>query len=124
MSDKSYNIEMACVPIIPKYQLGVENAHENIIMNFSDRDIGAVGIKPAVRKSRHVLVVKMFSAIFLCFIFSFTGMVLPLVLGLDDHMYYLVFTNNLCNPVIYYWLNKEFRAEYNDFWKHVWKTFK
>ena len=73
-------------------------------------------------KSKHVLVVKMFAAITVCFFLTNIGLNLVFILALDDKWMYLTFVNNLCNPLIYYWLNKEFRKEYNDFWKKAWKN--
>ena len=71
------------------------------------------------KRSRHLLVVKMFLAVAICFVLSFVAMNLVFTLRLDDRWYYLVFVNNISNPAIYYWLNKEFRKKYNDFWREA-----
>ena len=57
-------------------------------------------------RSKHVLVVKMFLAITVCYFAAFTSLNLVFVFGLDDRWIYLNFINNINNPVIYYWLNK------------------
>ena len=66
----------------------------------------------------------MFGVITVCFILSFSGITLVYILGFDDKWVYLSYVNNLCNPVIYYWLNKEFRGDYNDVWRRVWTKLK
>ena len=80
---------------------------------------GSGGRNP--HSAKHVLVVKMALAITVCFFISNAALSAVFIFHWSNDWVYLVLTNNLCNPVIYYWLNKEFRREYNDFWKRIWK---
>ena len=68
------------------------------------------------KKAKHVVAVKMFLAITFCFMASYLSVVIVIILQLDPKFAYSLFINNLCNPLIYYWLNTEFREQYNAFW--------
>ena len=72
------------------------------------------------KRPKHALVVKMFAAITVCFVVTNIGLNVVFAFGLDDQCMYLAFANNF-NSLIYYWPNKEFRGEHNDFWREAGK---
>ena len=71
------------------------------------------------KPQKHVLVVKMSLAITICFFISMVGVTVPFFFNLSDKFVYCIYLNNISNPIIYYWLNKEFRKEYNDIWQQI-----
>ena len=73
----------------------------------------------AGKPQKHVLVVKMSLAITICFFISIVVLTTPFFFNISDKFSYLLFLNNISNPMIYYWLNKAFRKEYNDIWRRI-----
>ena len=81
-------------------------------------DISFQNIKLKLREG-YVSVVKMFIAITTCYVTSETSYVIIWLFIGQDHLVYLAFFTNVSNPVIYFWLSRDFRQEYCNFWRQT-----
>ena len=68
---------------------------------------------PGLRK-RHVVAVKTFGAVTLCFLASYASAFIVRNGVLPLSAFYMYFLNHICNPVIYFLFNREFRAKVRD----------
>ena len=73
-----------------------------------------VGPQAAVQnggtRRKHVVAVKTFGAVSICFIISYSTVYVMGSRLLPTVVLYLYFLNHICNPVIYLLFNREFRA--------------
>ena len=67
-----------------------------------------------IMRNRHVVAVKTFGAVTLCFLISYTAAYAVRSELLPLYADYLYFLNHICNPVIYILLNREFREKVRD----------
>ena len=100
---------------------------QQVVPNETDngRDQQNDSIRKQVKKrAKHVLIAKMFGAITACFFVTATASMLVAIFSWSSYWLYLNFINFVINPVIYFWLNQDFRKSYISFWRKAWKKAK